>query len=277
MQKVVLITGASTGIGADAVRTLIQNGFAVVATVRKTEDEIHLKNLYGDKVKVIRLEMTDFSEIEKLPQKLTHDFDIKHLYGLVNNAGVALAGPFAHQNFSEVQNIIQINVLSVMKITQVLLPMLKTDSRIINISSVAGKTGTPFLAVYAASKHAVEGFSEALRKEMTLLGIKVIVVAPGSIKTPIWKKGFEVVKDSYKKTVFASAFDRFIKFAMNEEKNGLEVAEVSSDIVKALTLDDPKVRYAPIPRKLVNWYLPKFIPTKIYDRLTAKALGLLPK
>ena len=277
MQKVVLITGASSGIGADTVRALIQNGFAVVATVRKPEDEVYLKSLYGNKIKVIRLDVADFSEIEKLPEMLSKNFNIKQLYGIINNAGVALAGPFAHQNFSEIQNIIQINVLSLMKITQVLLPMLKTGSRIINISSVAGKTGTPFLAAYAASKHAIEGFSEALRKEMILLGIKVIVVAPGSIKTPIWKKGFEIVKDSYEHTVFAFAFNRFIKIAMSAEKNGLEVTEVSSDIVKALTVDNPKLRYAPIPQKFVNWYLPQLLPAKIYDRLTAKALGLLPK
>ena len=277
MQKVVLVTGASSGIGADTARALIENGFIVVATVRKAEDEVFLNNLFKNNIKVIQLDVSDFSEIEKLPEILKNKFNITHLYGLVNNAGIAMAAPFVYQDFSEVQNILNINVLSVMKITQVLMPILKSDSRIINISSVAGKTAAPFLAAYAASKHAIEGFSEALRKEMILLGVKVIIVAPGSIKTPIWKKGFGVIKDRYQHTIFADAFGRFIKFAMSEEKNALEVNEVSSLIVKALTIVNPKVRYAPIPRKLVNWYLPKFIPTKIYDHLSAKALGLLPK
>ncbi len=277
MQKVVLITGASSGIGADTVRALIENGFTVVATVRKAADEVHLTNLYKNNIKVIQLDVTHFSEIEKLPEVLNTKFNIQQLYGLVNNAGVAMAGPFANQDFSELQRIIQTNVLAVMKMTQVLLPLLKANSRIINISSVAGKTAAPFLSAYAASKHAVEGFSEALRKEMILLGIKVIVIAPGSIKTPIWQKGFETVKNSYENTLFAEPFRRFIKFAMSEEKNALDVTEVSQLIVKALLLEDPKVRYSPIPRKLINWYLPKLIPTKIYDRLTAKALGLLPK
>lgn len=277
MQKVVLVTGASSGIGADTIRALIENGFSVVATVRKNADEVKLTDLYKDKIKVIRLDLTDFSEIEKLPERLKRKFGIEQLHGLVNNAGAALAAPFAHQQFSEVQEIIQLNVLSVMKITQVLLPMLKRGARIINISSISGKTAAPFLAIYAASKHAIEGFSEALRKELILLGIKVIVVAPGSIKTPIWKKGFEAIKDSYKHTVFAEPFERFIKFAMNEEKNALEVTQVSLVIIEALTAVNPKVRYSPIPRKFVNWYLPKFIPTKMYDHLTAKTLGLLPK
>ncbi len=277
MQKVVLITGASSGIGAATTRALIEHGFTVVATVRKAADEIQLINLYKDKIKVVQLDVTDFSAIEKLPEILLNKFNIQHLHGLINNAGVALAAPFANQDFFEVQKIIQINVLAVMKITQVLIPLLIRDSRIVNISSVAGKSAAPFLAVYAASKHAIEGFSEALRKEMLLLGVKVIVVAPGSVKTPIWQKSFAAIKDLYKHTIFAESFGRFIKFALNEEKNALAVNQVSALIIKALTLKDPKVRYSPIPRKLINWYLPKLLPTKIYDHLTAKALGLRPK
>lgn len=280
MQKVVLVTGASTGIGADTVRILIEKSMTVIATVRKNEDEQNLKKLYGDKVKVVQLDVSDFSAVEKLPEVLKDKFQIAKLDGLVNNAGVALAGPFALQSFSEIQNIISINVLSVMKVTQVLLPLLgaykgsDNPGRIVNISSVAGKTAAPFLSVYAASKHAIEGYSEALRKEMMLFGIKVIVVAPGSIKTPIWQKGFGLIKDRYANTVFAESFSRFVKFAASEEKNALEVSSVSSIIYEALTASNPCVRYAPIPRKFVNWYLPKFIPTKIYDKLTAKALGL---
>jgi short-subunit dehydrogenase len=279
MQKVILVTGSSTGIGADTVRLLIEKSFTVVATVRKDEDEKSLLSLYGDKVKVIKLDVSDFAAVEKLPQILNEKFKITKLDGLVNNAGVALAGPFAFQDFAEVQNIIQINVLSVMKVTQVLIPLLRSETpgRIINISSIAGKNAAPFLSVYAASKHAVEGFSEALRKEMMLYGIKVVVVAPGSIKTPIWQKGFVLIKDRYAHTAFAASFAKFVKFAGSAEKYTLEVSEVSKVIYKALTEKDPCVRYAPIPRKFENWYLPRIIPTKIYDRLTAKALGLIAK
>jgi short-subunit dehydrogenase len=277
MQKVILVTGASTGIGADTVRLLIEKSFTVVATVRKDEDEKSLISLYGDKVKVIKLDVSDLLAIEKVPEILKEKFQIIKLDGLVNNAGVAFAGPFAFQDFAEIQNIIQVNVLSVMKMTQVLLPMLRaeTPGRVVNISSIAGKNAAPFLAVYAASKHAIEGFSEALRKELMLFGIKVVVVAPGSIKTPIWQKGFVVIKDRYAHTAFAASFAKFVKFAGSAEKYALDVSEVSELIYKALTEKDPCVRYAPIPKKFVNWYLPRIIPAKIYDNLTAKALGLV--
>lgn len=274
MQKVVLVTGASSGIGWDTVRALTENNFLVVATVRKPEDKERIEKKFNDKVRVILLDVADWSSVDLLPDQLRQKFQIQKLYGLVNNAGIALAAPFSEQDFSEIQNTININVLSVMKITQVLIPMMSENSRIVNISSIAGKNASPFLAAYGASKHAVEGFSDALRKELMLLGIKVSIVAPGSIKTPIWQKGFGLIKEKYLKSVFAESFSRFMKIAGSQEKHALDVGEVSRDILHALTAECPKIRYAPMPRPLVNWYLPKLIPTRIYDKMTAKVLGL---
>jgi short-subunit dehydrogenase len=283
MQKVVVVTGASTGIGFDTVRNLIAHDFTVVATVRKNSDEENLKKNFGEKVKVLQLDVGQSSEVLKLPELLKEKFGITELFGLVNNAGVALAGPFMYQNFSEVQNIIQINVISLMQVTQVLLFLLgafsgsKNPGRIVNISSVAGKSSLPFLSVYAASKHAVEGFSEGLRREMLLFGVKVIIVGPGSIKTPIWQKGFEVIKDKYSHTAFAESFARFIQMSLREVDHALEPSAVSDMIVEALTVSDPKVRYAPVPRKFRNMYLPMLLPRKRLDKLVGKVLKLIQK
>ena len=140
MQKNILVTGASTGIGFDCVRCLTENGFTVVATVRKPEDKLNLEKNFGASVKVLLLDVSDFASVERLPEKLKSDFQITELFGLVNNAGVALAAPFIHQDFSEVENIFRTNVLALMKVTQVLIPLLKKSSgRIVNMSSVAGK------------------------------------------------------------------------------------------------------------------------------------------
>ena len=280
MQKTVLVTGASTGIGFDAVRALLAEGFRVVATVRKAEDENKLVQLYGERILVICLDVTDFSAVDKLPNIL-ESLHIKELYGLVNNAGIALAGPFVHMDFAEVQSTVQVNVLAMMKVTQVLLPLLGARpgnfnrGRIVNISSISGKAAAPFLTVYAASKFAVEGFSEGLRKEMLLYGIKVIVVAPGSVKTPIWEKGFQGLQDRYNSTDFAESFARFIKIADYEGSNGLEVHVVSRDIVHALKSPNPRLCYLPVPRKWMNWYLPKLIPVRLFDRMTGKVLKLI--
>ena len=275
MQKNVLVTGASTGIGFDCVRALIENRFTPIATVRKQEDLDRLKSEFGDKVKVLILDLTDFNQIENLPHILKNELNITELFGLVNNAGAALAAPFIYQDFSEVENIIRVNVLSLMKVTQVLLPLMKNcQGRIVNISSVAGKSAAPFLSVYAASKHAVEGFSEGLRKELMLYNMKVIVVGPGSINTPIWKKGFDIIRDKYANTDYAVPFARFIKLVTSEVSHSLEVSQVSACIIKALTSQEPRFRYAPIPRKLINWYIPRIMPAKIYNKLTAKTLKL---
>lgn len=274
MQKVVVVTGASTGIGFDTVRALTEAGFLVVGTVRKDEDAENLKKTFQQKVKAIKIDLADLNAIGKLPEVLKNELNIHELHGLVNNAGVALAAPFLHESFEEVQQMFQVNVLALMKVTQQLIPMMKKDSRIINISSIAGLSASPFLAVYASTKHAVEGFSEALRKELMLLGIHVIVIGPGSIKTPIWQKGFSTIKDKYANTSYAEAFQKFISIALSQEKKGLEVYEVSNIVLKAMTTKSPCFRYAPVPNKITNWYIPKLLPKKVFNNMTAKVLGL---
>lgn len=276
MQKVVVVTGASTGIGYDAVRGLIEKNYLVVPTVRKDEDVRKLINDFGDKVKPVKLDVGDLKQIEQLPKILKEELKIQNIYGLVNNAGVAFAAPFSEQDFSEVAQTINVNVLGLMKTTQVLIPMMGIDSRIINISSVSGKGGAPFLAAYAASKHAVEGFSEALRKELRLYKIKVVVVGPGTIKTPIWNKGLGDIQDKYAKTVFAEPFRIFMKIVASEIRHALPVTSVTDCILDAIQSEDPDYRYAPIPRKMQNWYMPMLIPSKLYNYLTAKTLKLDP-
>lgn len=274
--KTALITGTSSGIGLDTVRVLVENGIRVIATARTTDDVEMMRKKYPDQVIPLLLDVSDFAQLDQLVDVLKSQYQIVKLDALINNAGIALAGPFANQDFNEIEKIIRVNVLGVMKMTQILIPLLAAadDARIINISSVAGVSAAPFLSIYAASKHAIEGFSGALRKEMMLFGIKVIVIGPGSIKTPIWNKGFTVVKNKYEHTAFAKPFQKFIGFANNEEKNALEVTEVSHLILKAITIKNPSYRYAPVPRKLMNVYLPKLIPERLYNYLTAKTLGL---
>ncbi|AGH96436.1 SDR family oxidoreductase [Pseudobdellovibrio exovorus] len=282
MQKTVLVTGASSGIGLETVRALFTEGYNVVATVRKDVDEDRLNQLYNKKIHIVKMDVTDEAAIAELPQVLKKRFNITQLDGLVNNAGVANAGPFKYMNFTEVQQTFQVNVLGLMRITQVLLPLLgavpnsKHEGRIINISSVSGEGAMPFLSIYSASKFAVEGFSEGLRRELMLFKTKVIVVAPGSIKTPIWDKGFHSIRQRYQETEYDESFQLFIQMARNEEQNGLHPSDVSRDILHALSSETPKLRYSPVPRKIRNYYLTKLIPVSWMDTLTAKMLKLVP-
>lgn len=277
-EKVLFISGISTGIGYATADFFLKNNWKVIGTYRKPADAEYFKKNYPERFIGLEIDLANLDKIAQISEWLREN-NIQHIDALVNNAGIALAGPIEYQNFTEVQNIIQINVLAVIRVTQVLLPFLKKsqDGRIVNISSVSGKNGTPFLGIYCASKHAIEGFSESLRREMHIYGIKVSMVAPGSIKTPIWNKGFEIIAKLYDHTEYKNSFARFIRFASNEEKNALPVSAVVDDIHHAVTSTKPCIRYAPIPRKLQNWYLPKLFPKQIYDQMMCKALGLNKK
>lgn len=275
-QKVLFITGISSGIGQATADFYLQSGWFVIGTYRKSQDGEAFRKKYAKSFLGIEVDVTDYSKVDQIPQILSQN-GIAHVDALVNNAGIALAGPIEYQSFTELQNIININVVAVIKMTQTILPLLKKSkhgARIVNISSVSGKNGTPFLGGYCASKHAVEGFSESLRRELNLYGMKVSIVAPGSIKTPIWGKGFDVVAKSYEHTEYKKSFQKFLSFAGIEVKHALPVAAVVKDIDHALTNAHPKFRYAPVPRKFQNWYLPKLFPLRLFDFLTCKALDL---
>ncbi len=173
MQSVV-ITGASTGIGWATAKLLLDRGFRVFGSVRKQADADRLKS--------------EFAAAREVRAALGGET----LFGLVNNAGIAVAGPVLELAADEFRRQMDVNVIGPIIATQAFGPLLGADSslkgkpgRIVMISSVAGKNGNPLASAYSASKHAIEGLSESLRREMMLFGIDVIIVAPGAVKTPI--------------------------------------------------------------------------------------------
>lgn len=273
--KVVFITGVSSGIGFATADFYLKQGCKVIGTYRNEKDGEYFQKTFSHNFTGLQLDVTDFAKVDQIPEILKKH-NINHIDALVNNAGVALAGPIEYQKFSEIQTMLQVNVVAVIKMTQVILPYLKKaeQGRIVNISSVSGQNGTPFLGGYCASKHAIEGFSETLRRELSLYGMKVSIVAPGSVNTPIWNKGINTVANVFDSTEYKKSFQKFIAFVTSEISHALHVELVVSDINHALTSANPKIRYAPVPRKFQNWYLPKLIPLKIYDFLMCKSLGL---
>ena len=143
------------------------------------------------------------------------------------------------------------------------------------ISSVAGKNGNPLMSAYAASKHAIEGLSESLRREMMLFGIDVIIIAPGAVKTPIFSKAEEVDISAYKNSPFFPALERMRKFMLKLGESGLPAQTIAERIADALTSVRPKVRYqitADPMRRLMTAVLPK----RMVDKIIAKRLGLMP-
>ena len=144
------------------------------------------------------------------------------------------------------------------------------------ISSVAGKNGNPLTAAYSASKHAIEGLSESLRREMMLFGIDVIIVAPGAVKTPIWGKAEEVDISPYKNSPYLPALEKIRAVMLALGAAGLPAETIAEKVFEALTLPNPRVRYTMVPDPMQRW-MAAVLPKRTLDKIIAKRLGLTPQ
>jgi len=281
MQSVV-ITGASTGIGWATAKLLLARGFRVFGSVRKQADADRLKSEFGADFTPLLFDVTDEAAVLAAAAKVRAALKGETLAGLVNNAGIAVAGPVLELSADQFRRQMEINVIGPVIAVQAFAPLLGSDrslkgksGRIVMISSVAGKTGTPLSAPYCASKHAIEGLSESLRRELMLFGIDVIIVAPGAVKTPIWSKSDEAAHSAGNNSPYAPALEGVRKFAKHLSEIGLPPEKIAEGIFEALTSAHPKVRYSITPdpmRHLITAILPK----RMVDRIIAKRLGLLP-
>jgi NAD(P)-dependent dehydrogenase (short-subunit alcohol dehydrogenase family) len=282
MQSVV-ITGASTGIGHATAKLLLDRGFRVFGSVRKQADADRLKSEFGVNFIPLLFDVTDEAAVLSAAREVRAALGGETLAGLVNNAGIAVAGPVLELAADEFRRQMEVNVIGPVIATQAFGPLLGSDpalkgpkGRIVMISSVAGKSGNPLMSAYSASKHAIEGLSEALRREMMLFGIDVIIVAPGAVKTPIWSKADEVDISPYRNSPFFPALGRIRQFMMHLGEIGLPPEKIAQAIVDALTLGNPKVRYSITPDPMRHW-VTAILPKRMVDRIIAKRLGLLPK
>jgi NAD(P)-dependent dehydrogenase (short-subunit alcohol dehydrogenase family) len=277
----ILITGASSGIGLAAARHAITRGARVFGSVRRTEDAERLSGELGARFTPLLFDVTDAAAIRAGVAEMQTALNGAPLDGLVNNAGVALAGPLLHQPIDEWRRVIEVNLIGVMQVTQIVTPLLMAQNgaragRIVNISSVSGEVGWPMLSAYAASKHGLEGLSDALRRELMLHGIDVIVIGPGSVKTPIWEKARQHDVSAYARTPYAEAFKRYAEFIDASETSGIPVERVGELIWHALTTRAPRARYAPTPGPLLSWLIAR-LPKRLLDRLAAGQMGLAAK
>jgi short-subunit dehydrogenase len=148
----------------------------------------------------------------------------------------------------------------------------RAPGTIVNISSGAGKISIPFLGAYVASKHALEGLSNSLRRELMPWDIQVAVVGPGNVKTPIWDKtGGEALYDH---TSYGPAYRNFVRYMFAGAKKGMAAGEIADLLVKIMESPAPRPRYAPVAQKLANWTLPRLLPDRQMDRMMFKALGM---
>jgi hypothetical protein len=227
-------------------------------------------------------DVTDEAAVLAAAREVRAALNGQTLTGLVNNAGIAVAGPVLELAADEFRRQLNVNVIGPIISTQAFGPLLGSDlslkgpkGRIVMISSVAGKNGNPLTAAYSASKHAIEGLSESLRREMMLFGIDVIIIAPGAVKTPIWSKAEEVDISAYKNSPFFPALGRIRQFMLRLGETGLPAEKIAEAIAEALTSAHPKVRYQLTPDPMRHLML-AVLPKRMTDKIIAKRLGLLP-
>jgi NAD(P)-dependent dehydrogenase (short-subunit alcohol dehydrogenase family) len=279
----VVVTGASTGIGWASARLLLDKGFRVFGSVRKEADAARLKSEFGANFTALMFDITDEAAVLAGAREVRAALNGETLAGLVNNAGIAVTGPVLELSADEFRRQMNVNVIGPIIATQAFCPLLGSDpqlkgpkGRIVMISSVAGKNGNPLTPAYAASKHALEGLSESLRRELMLFGIDVIIVAPGPVKTPIWSKAEEVDISSYQNSPYLPALQKVRAFMLHLDSIGLPAEKIGEIVYEALTAARPKVRYQITPdpmRHIMTAYLPK----RMVDKIIAKRLGLMPQ
>jgi NAD(P)-dependent dehydrogenase (short-subunit alcohol dehydrogenase family) len=278
----VVITGVSTGIGWATAKLLLERGFQVFGSVRKAVDADRLKTEFGANFIPLTFDVTDEAAVLSAAREVRAALAGETLAGLVNNAGIAVTGPVLELSADEFRRQMEVNFIGPVIATQAFAPLLGSDpslkgprGKIVMMSSVAGKNGSPLSSPYVASKHAIEGLSESLRREMMLFGIDVIIIAPGAVKTPIWNKADEVDISAYKNSPYFPALERVRDFMLHLSEIGSPPERIASRIADVLTSANPQVRYEITPdpmRHLVTALLPK----RIVDRIIAKRLGLLP-
>jgi short-subunit dehydrogenase len=277
----VVVTGVSTGIGWGITKVLIANGFTVFGSVRRQSDADRLQREFGEAFTPLIMDVTDRQAVERAAAQVSTQLGSSALAGLVNNAGVAVPGPLLHLPLEEYRRQLEVNLVAPLSVTQVFAPLLGADlarrgpaGRIINIGSTAGKIGIPFMGAYVASKHGLEGMSEALRREMMIYGIDVIMIVPGPVATPIWDKGEAEDLSAYAGTAYGVTLEQFRKYMIADGRKGLEPERLGEAVYVALTAQRSKASYTVIPQRFKNWTLPRLLPKRMVDKLIAKQLGL---
>ena len=270
----VLVTGASSGIGEATALHLRELGFEAVAAVRKDEDAERLA-LSG--LRTVKIDVTDVDSIAAARAELGDG----PLAGLVNNAGIAVAAPLEFLPLDQLRHQLEVNLIGQLAVTQQFLPVLRAGrGRIVNVSSIGGRVALPLLGAYHASKFALEAISDTLRRELLSQGVDVIVIEPGGVKTPIWRKGDELATElaSSMPPEGRRLYGRLIAAVQKQTakiatETGIEPREVAEAIGRALTAKRPRARYLVGRDAKMRAPAAAVLPDRVMDRLVGRALG----
>src|SRR3954451_4164040 len=274
-----LVTGASTGIGRATALRLDSAGWRVFAGVRKEEDAASLRSEASDRISPVILDVTDAEQITAAAELIAREGE-GGLDGLVNNAGVAVPGPLETVPLEDLRHQLEVNLVAYVAVTQAMLPEIRrAEGRIVFLSSIGGRIAFPFGGPYHASKFATEAIGDVFRQELRPWGLKVAIIEPGSIDTPIWERGQRKAEDIESRApktslLYGAALDKFRKVIEDTAERGIPPEKVAKAIAHALESSRPKTRYLVGLDAKVQARLQPLIPTSLFDRIVARQLNL---
>ncbi|HEX8806345.1 MAG TPA: SDR family oxidoreductase [Candidatus Aquilonibacter sp.] len=273
----VLVSGASTGIGHAISMHLAHNGYTVYAGVRKEGDRERLEAEHA-RIRPIILDVTLPADVARAVQTVREAGD--PLAGLVNNAGIAVAGPLEFLPLDALRQQFEINTIAPIAMAQAALPLLRESrGRIVNIGSIAGRLSAPFVGPYSASKAALASLTDALRQELARFGIAVSLLEFASVKTPIWEKGragrdaLAASMPSQAMTHYGALAEAVIAQTKTEEREGMDPHVIAATVLAALRAPKPREHYV-IGRKAKIQAVAAILPASTRDRLVKRVMKL---
>lgn len=280
-ERGVVITGTSTGIGAACALHLDKLGFCVFAGVRKDADGDALKQKSSGRLTPVCIDVTDAATIASAAKTVTAAVGEAGLTGLVNNAGIAVAGPLEFLPIDDVRQQLEVNVTGQLAVTQAFLPLLRlARGRIVNIGSANGRVAIPFVGLYSASKFAMEGLTDAMRMELKPWGIEVSIIEAGGIDTPIWQKSTaaadEMIRNLPERAheLYGAAIPAFRKAAAREAQKAISPDIVAQAVTHALVSKKPGTRYSVGRNASLQVIIARLLPDRFRDGLILRRLGL---
>ena len=273
-----VVTGSSSGIGRACALHLDELGFHVFAGVRREEDGKRLRVEASGALEPLILDVTDEAATHAAGARVA-EAAAGGLVGLVNNAGVQGAGPLENIPLEEFRRVLEINVTGQVAVTQAFLPQLRQRrGRIVFMSSIGGRMAFPFMSPYNASKFAIEAIGDSLRQELGPLGVRVAIVEPGSIDTPIWGKGASTAKtfrerlDPEADRVYGASLDRFSELRRKTGERGIPPRRVAEVVAHALTATRPRTRYLVGVDAKLQARFQSLTSDRLRDRLLARMM-----
>jgi len=279
-RKAVLITGASSGFGEITARLLAERGFLVYAGVRRAEDGDRVAATIGERCVPVIIDVTDAQSIAAAALRLR---EAGGIYGLVNNAGIALPGPMEYFPLDELRRQFEVNVFGAVAVTQAMLPLLRASlGRIVNVGSITGRSAIPMMGAYCSSKSALNAITNVARMELESFGIAVSYIEPGSFRTPIWNRS-EAASEEMMGKFPPQALDQYSglisgtrAFAKEQARSSGDPIAVAEAIAAALTASRPKARYT-VGKDTRMLILLNFLPLSMRDRLLASMMAKMAK